>query len=225
MLTRCVHWRWHCDFGIVSDPQWGQTALIFAGAFGRTECTRLLIDAGAEKNTKDFVCAVLCFADATSIFVSPLPTTFLSWFIYSSPSTSPNLLLLMFLHFSVSSRSRLISRRTILDVFYLYFDFLLFVILSYCVQWLSCYVNRFELTLQAGRTALMRAACYGHTDCVRLLIGAGDDKDVKDRVRVSRWFTYAANLLYAFLSTPVFMHASVFFPPRLVKICFISSIQ
>ncbi len=37
---------------------------------------------------------------------------------------------------------------------------------------------------QDGCTALLNAACYGRVDCVRLLLDAGADKNVKDKVRV-----------------------------------------
>ena len=36
---------------------------------------------------------------------------------------------------------------------------------------------------QDGSTALIRAAEYGRTDCVRLLVDGGADKDAKDIVR------------------------------------------
>ena len=39
---------------------------------------------------------------------------------------------------------------------------------------------------QYGRTALMGAAEYGHTDCARLLLDAGADKEVKEHVRARR---------------------------------------
>jgi hypothetical protein len=37
---------------------------------------------------------------------------------------------------------------------------------------------------QGGWTALIRAARFGHTDCVRLLLDAGADKEAKDHVRI-----------------------------------------
>jgi hypothetical protein len=39
---------------------------------------------------------------------------------------------------------------------------------------------------QDGRTALIYAAQYGRTDCVRLLIDAGADKEARNNVRVGR---------------------------------------
>ena len=55
------------------------------------------------------------------------------------------------------------------------------------VRWRWLYTDgKFES--QNGSTALMYAAVYGHTDCVRLLIDAGADKDAKDWVRVGRCF-------------------------------------
>ncbi len=40
-----------------------------------------------------------------------------------------------------------------------------------------------ESVLQSGRTALMRAVINGHMDCMRLLIDAGANKDVRNSVR------------------------------------------
>ncbi len=194
ILMLCVQWRWHRAFGGVSDSQWGQMAMIFAAAYGRYDCARLLIDGGVEKNSTDNVRVGLCFADASCWFVSPLPTTFLSWFICISPSTSLNLMLSDvegFLNsfnisfFYVSFPPRLTSRHTTLEVFYFCFH-VCFVTLSYCVQWLSCHVNGWKLNYQNGRTALWYAARCGRVDCLRLLIDAGADKDVQANVRVSR---------------------------------------
>jgi ankyrin repeat protein len=39
------------------------------------------------------------------------------------------------------------------------------------------------LTAQNGQNALIRAAMGGHTDCVRLLLDAGADKNAKTKVR------------------------------------------
>jgi ankyrin repeat protein len=38
---------------------------------------------------------------------------------------------------------------------------------------------------QLGNTALMRAAFFGHFDCVRILLEGGADKEAVDRVRLS----------------------------------------
>jgi len=52
-------------------------------------------------------------------------------------------------------------------------------IFSFC-----CYVVCFPLSLycKRGHTALMLASRKGHTATVELLLGAGADKDAKDRV-------------------------------------------
>jgi ankyrin repeat protein len=42
---------------------------------------------------------------------------------------------------------------------------------------------------QLGQTALQSAAEKGHTDCVRLLLEAGADKETKDIVRVRPFWT------------------------------------
>ena len=40
-----------------------------------------------------------------------------------------------------------------------------------------------EFDSQWGETALSKAAESGHTDCVRLLLDAGADRDTKNEVR------------------------------------------
>ena len=40
---------------------------------------------------------------------------------------------------------------------------------------------------QSGRTALISAAFEGHTECVRLLLEGGADKDVKTTVRTKQF--------------------------------------
>jgi ankyrin repeat protein len=40
-----------------------------------------------------------------------------------------------------------------------------------------------ESDSQDGNTALIRAAAKGHANCVRLLIDAGADKDIRNTVR------------------------------------------
>jgi hypothetical protein len=58
-------------------------------------------------------------------------------------------------------------------------------------------------TLQRGWTALMCAAQFHRVDCVRLLIDAGADKDIRDNVRVGRCF---AGMPYFFIGIPVILH-------------------
>ena len=54
--------------------------------------------------------------------------------------------------------------------------------------------------MQQGYTALIFAAARGHTECVRLLIDAGADKDTRDSVR--RWSLICRNsLFYCFFPT------------------------
>ncbi len=50
-----------------SDLQGGNTALIWAAGHGRADCVRLLIDAGADKEAKDYVRRrlLLCWAGTT----------------------------------------------------------------------------------------------------------------------------------------------------------------
>ena len=53
--------------------------------------------------------------------------------------------------------------------------------------------------MQIGRTALMSAGRKGHTDCVRLLIEGGADKDAKDAVRAfAAWLCELACALACF---------------------------
>ncbi len=49
---------------------------------------------------------------------------------------------------------------------------------------LTRFFNRHDISAQRGTTALIRAAQYGHTDCVRLLLEAGVNMDAADIVRV-----------------------------------------
>lgn len=42
--------------------------------------------------------------------------------------------------------------------------------------------------VQAGNTALKYAAQLGHTDCVRMLLAGGADKEVKNIVRTMQTF-------------------------------------
>ncbi len=42
------------------------------------------------------------------------------------------------------------------------------------------------LRAQCGDTALTRAAAKDHSDCLRLLLEAGADKDAKNEVRASK---------------------------------------
>ena len=53
-LVGLLHFSISNDLG-VSDSQFAYTALICAAACGRTECVRLLIDAGADKNAANNV--------------------------------------------------------------------------------------------------------------------------------------------------------------------------
>ncbi len=57
--------------------------------------------------------------------------------------------------------------------------------------------SSFALQSQHGRTALNVAAYFGRTECVRLLLEAGADKDATDDVRDmtdrSRMFTNATS--------------------------------
>jgi hypothetical protein len=45
---------------------------------------------------------------------------------------------------------------------------------------LSCFID----LAQRGMSALIRAASEGHTDCVRMLLEGGADKNIKNNVRV-----------------------------------------
>jgi hypothetical protein len=55
----------------------------------------------------------------------------------------------------------------------------------------ACVVGRrlhiCQIFAQSGDTALILAACYGHTDCARLLLDAGADKDAQTNVRFGRF--------------------------------------
>ena len=45
----------------------------------------------------------------------------------------------------------------------------------------------YELPTQDGRTPLIRAAWRGRTDCIRLRLESGADKDAKDNVRGTKY--------------------------------------
>ena len=59
------------------------------------------------------------------------------------------------------------------------------MIVLYCLQLCLGCVGCGGFDAQYGLTALIWAAAEGHAECVRLLIDAGADKDVKNNVR--RW--------------------------------------
>ena len=48
---------------------------------------------------------------------------------------------------------------------------------------------------QSGRTALLNSVSLGHTECVRLLLGAGANANVKDHVRTDAYVSIFAELL------------------------------
>ncbi len=50
---------------------------------------------------------------------------------------------------------------------------------------------------QKGGTALICAAEYGHTECVRALLEAGADKDARNSVRHIRFVVIENNFLYS----------------------------
>jgi len=71
-------------------------------------------------------------------------------------------------------------------------SFLLFVIaLSTCINFAWNH-----LILQDGAAALMMAADNGHSDCVRMLIDAGADKEAKSKVRIDRFVAARASVRF-----------------------------
>ena len=66
------------------DSQDGWTALIWAAWNGHTECVRLLIDAGADKDAKDQVRVGQCFAGSSPRSVSSLPLHYVIVFVLFS---------------------------------------------------------------------------------------------------------------------------------------------
>jgi ankyrin repeat protein len=60
--------------------------------------------------------------------------------------------------------------------------------------------------VQDGDTALIGAAAKGHTDCVRLLIDAGADKDVRTNVRVCHYNLSQLRVYFIFLFSPSLFH-------------------
>ena len=56
--------------------------------------------------------------------------------------------------------------------------------------------------MQRGCTALIRAAQFGHAECVELLVNGGADKEAKDEVRV-----------FVLWNCIVFEHVAILFAP------------
>ena len=79
----------------------------------------------------------------------------------------------------------------------------------------SCCVSGGESNSQNGYTALMDATAKGHTDCVRLLIDAGADKEAKDWVRC--WSPFPLVYLLVLLS----LSCSYAYSSSHLHICFV----
>ncbi len=62
-------------------------------------------------------------------------------------------------------------------------------LLSFCFAYDVCdaFESDCEFNAQGGLVALICAAASGRTDCVRLLIDAGANKEAKNNVRVAHW--------------------------------------
>ncbi len=115
----------------------GCTALIWAASNGHTDCVRLLVEGGADKD-----------ANSSVRHWAHLFTVCFNWSRFCA----------LCLWFYIFVFSAVNDRR-------------LRVIAAYLFQ------------IQDGCTALIWAASNGHTDCVRLLVEGGADKDAKSTVR------------------------------------------
>jgi hypothetical protein len=153
-----------------------------AAAKGYTDCVRLLIDAGADKEAVDEVRRRLLLCYRTFLFHFPSAAAFCS-------SSSMCLVL------SVSEAPICCSSLCFSHVFCIGVPLLLpslrkiklenFLFPSSCddAEW-----GGGKSDSQFGRTALICAAAHGHAACARLLIDAGADKEAKNDVRFGRCF-------------------------------------
>jgi hypothetical protein len=91
LCVLCVKWLWRCVGGDESDSQIGSTPLLRAAMFGRTNCVRLLIDAGADKEATGYVRATV------AAFLLLIPLVHLN--LYGSPPPAPSSHLSPFLFF------------------------------------------------------------------------------------------------------------------------------
>ena len=145
------------------DSQNGLMGLIWAANKGHADCVRLLIDAGADKEAKSEV-------SARSLHIFHL------------------CLLLYFLRFDLCPLSLcsisflLIFTIKIYNCSTHFPDHFLYI-----CWWRRC-VGGGESDSQGGWTALSIAAARGRTDCARLLLDAGANKEAKINVRVGRCF-------------------------------------
>jgi hypothetical protein len=73
-----------------------------------------------------------------------------------------------------------------------------------CMSCACCGGDMFIICLQNGYTALMWAADKGQASCVRLLLDAGANKDLKDNVRDV--YRFASLFHLSFLSGIVFLY-------------------
>jgi hypothetical protein len=62
-------------------------------------------------------------------------------------------------------------------------SFFMIIIFVFAVSFMLCPICCGESDSQGGNTALIRSTYWGQADCVRLLIDAGTDKEVRDQVR------------------------------------------
>lgn len=154
-----------CHFdGNESDSQTlGFTALMRAALWDHADCLRLLINAGADKDSKDYVRVGLCvaftphFACVPCSFCLHVDASLISYLFRCLNFGIPMICCLICIRF---------ANNTCLC----------------CVHWRWRRVSWFESMSQHGRTALIFAADFGHTVCAQLLLNAGADAKAKSRV-------------------------------------------
>ena len=77
--------------------------------------------------------------------------------------------------------------------------------LMWCVRSRKCHEDS-----QDGWTALIQASVNGHTDCARLLIEAGADKEAKDNVRAGRVLSLRFMFMHLILFLLCWQHLYLF---------------
>ncbi len=165
-------------FCIEFFEQFGNTALISTASQGRSECARLLVASGASMDTKNKV-RICAYVRVLSLYLSSNLTAMsvqsYDYCIGSLMFWFPYVLMCLFSSF--------------------FFSFYLFCVLfSSIYLCLRAVAGRFVAICgvgtaanftkpQFGVTALICAAEWGQTDCVRALVEGGANMEVKNNVR------------------------------------------
>lgn len=135
--------------------QENRTALVWAAARGHTDCARLLMDQGADKEARTLVRVAASVVDRSVCVVFMfVPIAKRIHVLLNGPRHAMCLLCVDHCH--------------VFERVYLSF-------------YLRC--GRGKCIHQDGFTPLICASIFGHKDCVRLLMASGADKEAKTNVR------------------------------------------